>query len=448
MLLSTRKLLDRSFSALGFISIAFMALTLVALLAPIFIQGTGAFVFRGTVEHRRFLLERFGRGDKPQIELQVQAANEARRPVYDYIAQYEKEISNLPSSKRGEARKELKGIKDSIATLLGPKPGDPVPVLPRDQYGQTRWDRTLIKVHEVLYQEDYDYSAGKGMGVKRQVPRAELYKATALAPLFPYVEAHLKDMLQPTLTFYSGFLLDEPVDSNMFGGIWPAVLGTFYLTLGAMLFAGPMGIIAAIYFVEYAGDNRLISLLRVCVSTLAGVPSIVFGLFGLAFFINTMHVSSSKSVLAGALTLALLVLPTVIRSAEEAIKSVPRTYREASLALGAGKWRTIISVVVPAALPGILTGVILSMGRAAGETAPIIFTAVVSMGSPLKIWQIFDHPTPALPWNIYNLCTEHQQVDAIRHVQYGMVLTLVLLVLLLNIVAVFLRARIAKKLRG
>ncbi len=124
------------------------------------------------------------------------------------------------------------------------------------------------------------------------------------------------------------------------------------------------------------------------------------------------------------------------------------TYKEAALSLGASKWRTILTVILPAALPGILTGIIISMGRAAGETAPIIFTAAVSVGKPLAIWQTISQPTPALPWNIYNLATEHQAVDEIRHVQYGMVLTLVALVLLLNLAAIILRARISKKLRG
>jgi phosphate transport system permease protein len=178
------------------------------------------------------------------------------------------------------------------------------------------------------------------------------------------------------------------------------------------------------------------------------VPSIVFGLFGLAFFINTIRISSSKSVLAGSLTLALLVLPTVIRASEEAIRSVPHTYKEAALSVGASKWRTIATVILPAALPGILTGTIISMGRAAGETAPIIFTAAVTVGKPLKLWQTLSQPTPALPWNIYNLATEHEAVEEIRHVQYGMVLTLLLVVMALNVAAIVLRARISRRLKG
>ena len=189
-------------------------------------------------------------------------------------------------------------------------------------------------------------------------------------------------------------------------------------------------------------------MLRTCISTLAGVPSIVFGLFGLALFINTLKVSDSKSVLAGALTLALMILPTIIRASEEAIRAVPATYKEAALSLGAGRWHAVRTIILPAALPGILTGTVISMGRAAGETAPIIFTAAVSVGKPLALWQVFTQPTPALSWNIYNLATEHEAVDEIRHVQYGLVLILVSLVLILNLAAIFLRARISKRLRG
>jgi phosphate transport system permease protein len=209
-----------------------------------------------------------------------------------------------------------------------------------------------------------------------------------------------------------------------------------------------MGVLAAIYLTEYARQNRFNSILRTCISTLAGVPSIVFGLFGLAFFINTLRVSESKSVLAGALTLALLVLPTVIRASEEAIRAVPHTYREAALSLGASKWHTVVTVILPAALPGILTGIVISMGRAAGETAPIIFTAAVSVGAPLALVETLSQPTPALSWNVYNLATEHQKVDELRHVQYGMVATLVAVVLLLNLAAIALRARVSRKLRG
>ena len=286
------------------------------------------------------------------------------------------------------------------------------------------------------------------MGVLVERPRVEEYRGTALEDIFPYLENNIESMMLPKWTFYWQFLTDKSKDAHIFGGIWPEVLGTIYLTLGAMLFALPLGIIAAIYLCEYSKDGKIISLIRICISTLAGVPSIVFGLFGLAFFLNTIQVSESKSVLAGALTLSLLILPTIIRSSEEAIMAVPRSYKEGALGLGASRWKTVVTIILPAALPGILTGTVISMGRAAGETAPIIFTAAVSVGAPITLLGTLTDPTPALPWNIYNLCTEHEAVDEIRHVQYGMVFTLVTIVLLLNLVAITMRARISKKLRG
>jgi len=448
MRLSTRKILNRAFSGLGFFSIFLMALSLLVILLPIFVRGFGAFVFQGTVEHRRLMLEKFGRGNRAKVEAEIGQARQARRPVYEIIARFEEELKAMPSAQRRAYRGALEEVQASIDELLGPRPGEPVPVLVRKQYGQTRWDRARTKAQAVLFAETWDYSDPSRPGVKVFVPRVEEFRGTSLEPLFPYVEKNLEPMLLPRRTFYWRFLFDRSFDAHFFGGIWPEVLGTFYLTFGAMLFAVPMGVISAVYLVEYAGEGRLISLLRTFISTLAGVPSIVFGLFGLAFFINTIHLSESKSVLVGSLTLAILVLPVVIRASEEAIRAVPRTYKEASLSLGASRWRTMVKVILPAALPGILTGIVISMGRAAGETAPIIFTAAVSVGRPLQLWQTLNQPTPALPWNIYNLATEHEAVDEIRHVQYGMVLTLVALVLLLNLAAILLRARISKKLRG
>lgn len=448
MELRSRKLLDRAFSGLGVFSIVLLAAALLVILGPIFVRGSRAFVFRGTVEHRRLMLEKFNRGNRTRIEEDVAEANRARQPVFDMLAHFDEELQSLEFAERQKYRDPLRELKELLRELLGPPPGEPRPVLMRDQYGQTRWDRAQVTLHHLLNIEQYDYSDPTKMGRKYLVPRVEDFKGTSLQPLFGYVEKNAEKMLRPRWTVYWRFLLDESRDAHFFGGIWPEMLGTFYLTVGAMVFAVPMGVIAAIYLTEYASQGRLISLLRTCISTLAGVPSIVFGLFGLAFFITTIHVSSSKSVLAGALTLAFLVLPTVIRASEEAIRAVPMTYKEAALSLGASKWRTVVTVILPAALPGILTGIVISMGRAAGETAPIIFTAAVSVGKPLKVWQTLSQPTPALPWNIYNLATEHEAVDEIRHVQYGMVLTLVALVLLLNIAAILLRAKVSKKLKG
>jgi phosphate transport system permease protein len=412
------------------------------------VRGMRAFLFRGTIEYRRLMLEQFERGDRDEIECEWSDARKARAPVYRMLARFENEISALDAPSRRDYRAKLKELKEMVRTLFGPFPGESQPALLREQYGQTRWDRARIKLDDILYAERWDYSNPREMGKKVRMARREEFRGTSLEPLFPLLQQNAKRMLLPRLTFYWRFLLDESRDSHFYGGIWPEVLGTLYLTIGAMIFAVPLGIMAAIYLSEFAGPGRAVSLLRTFVSTLAGVPSIVFGLFGLAFFINALHLSRSKSILAGAATLSLLILPTIIRASEEAIRAVPGTYKEAGLSLGATHWHTVLTVILPAALPGILTGIIISMGRAAGETAPIIFTAAVSVGRPLKLWETLAQPTPALPWNIYNLATEHEAVNEIRHVQFGMVLTLVALVLVLNLTAILLRARISKKMRG
>jgi len=448
MRIGTRALFDRSFTFVSVVSIAFMSAALLVLLGPIFVKGSSAFVFRATIEHRELMLDRFDRGNRDALAAERARTDAARAPVFEALRAFEAQLDTAGADFRRAHRGDFNELADLVRELLGPAPGEEEPVLMRGQYGQTRWDRARIKLRAILFVEDYDYSDPSKMGVKVLRPRVERFRGTSLEPAFAELEGGAGDMLLPRLTWYWRFLFDGSFDSHFFGGIWPEMLGTIYLVIGAMLFAVPLGVATAIYLAEYAGESHFVSILRTCISSLAGVPSIVFGLFGLAFFINTVHVSPSKSVLAGALTLALLVLPTVIRASEEAIKAVPLTYKEASMSLGASRWRTILTVILPAALPGVLTSIIISMGRAAGETAPIIFTAAVSVGQPLAVWQTLAQPTPALPWNIYNLATEHQAIDEIRHVQYGMVLTLVALVLILNLTAILLRARISKKLRG
>tara|TARA_B100000161_G_C33555933_1_gene417860 strand:- start:1639 stop:2985 length:1347 start_codon:yes stop_codon:yes gene_type:complete len=448
MNLSTRKLLDKSFSGLGLSSIALMGITLVLILAPIIWNGSKAYIFKGTIEHRKVMFDHFDRGNYDKLANEKSDVNTTRNFIYQSLDNFDEELKLMDSSERRKYRSEYREFKKQIKELLGPSPTDRKPVLIRQQYGQNRWDRTLIKLHEILYIQEWDYSNPDSMGELVERPRIEEYRGTALEAIFPYLENNIESMMLPKWTFYWQFLTDKSKDAHIFGGIWPEVLGTIYLTLGAMLFALPLGIIAAIYLCEYSKDGKIISLIRICISTLAGVPSIVFGLFGLAFFLNTIQVSESKSVLAGALTLSLLILPTIIRSSEEAIMAVPRSYKEGALGLGASRWKTVVTIILPAALPGILTGTVISMGRAAGETAPIIFTAAVSVGAPITLLGTLTDPTPALPWNIYNLCTEHEAVDEIRHVQYGMVFTLVAIVLLLNLVAITMRAKISKKLRG
>ncbi len=451
MQLRTRKVVDRAFTGLGVFSIGLVAATLIVLLGPIVVRGLGAFFFSATIEHRRVQLDVFGHGDATAIDGEWIAVQAARQPVYDAMTAFE---NQLETQFRGRERREYRELyaefKDALRELFGPLPGEKEPQLLRNQYGPTRWDRAQVKAHHVLYREEWDYSDPTKMGVAIDVPRIDDFRGTALEPAFAYLAqpANLQATMAPQFTFYWRFLTNDSEDAHFFGGIWGEVLGTLYLTIGAILFAVPMGVISAIYLVEYAGENWVISMLRTCISTLAGVPSIVFGLFGLAFFINTMHVSQSPSVLAGSLTLALLILPVVIRASEEAIKAVPHTYKEAALSVGASRWRTIVTVILPAALPGILTGIVISMGRAAGETAPIIFTAAVAAYHVITPVETLTHPTRALPWGVYNLCSEHPEAGELRHVQYGMVLTLVALVLMLNGAAIIMRARIARKLTG
>lgn len=448
MNLGTRKMLDRSFTAVGLGSILLMGLAILIVLTPIIYNGVGAVFFTSTVEHRKMLHEEFGKGDAETLALQVAESEAARNKAYAMLAAFQEELDTMEFAESREYSYQFDQVKHALRELLGPLPGDAPAMLTRFHYGQTRWEKAEEKLHELLFEKKWDYSDPSVMAKEYYVSRAVSFEGTSLVPLFGYVEEHIEAMLLPEFTIYTGFLTDRSVDAHIFGGIWPEIQGTIFLAVGAMLFAFPLGVVAAIYFTEYAKDGFFTSLLRSANSTLAGVPSIVFGLFGLAFFINTLKVSESKSVLAGSLTLAIMVLPTIIRAAEEAILAVPKTYKEASLGLGSTKWNTIVTVILPAALPGIITGGIISLGRAAGETAPIIFTAAVSVGSAIGIADVLNAPTPALSWNIYNLASEHEAAAEIRHVQYGMVLALVSIVLLLNLSAILLRARISKKLKG
>lgn len=450
MTLHTRTILNQACTILGYLSIAFMVAVLFIILGPIFVKGAGAYLFRATIEHRRVEHQVFGRGDESALQAEEVRLREYKEHLVHRLESFKEELREMESARARVLRNEVKAMDGPLRALFGPLPGDSEPVMMRGNYGETRWDRALVQLESIHFRTEWDYSDPSRAGVMVKSPRHKLFAGTGLESIFTgeLSEEKVAAVLQPRMTLYWRFVTDESYDAHFFGGIWPELLGTIYLTIGAMLFALPMGILAAIYLAEYASDNFLIGFIRSCISTLAGVPSIVFGLFGLAFFINAIGISPSKSVLAGSLTLALLILPTIIRSAEEAIKAVPRTYKEAAMGLGASRWRTIVSVIIPAALPGILTGVVISMGRAAGETAPIIFTAAVSMGTVPGLTELAREATPALPWNIYNLCSEHEAVDQIRHVQFGMVAALVGLILVLNAGAIVLRARVARKLRA
>ena len=239
------------------------------------------------------------------------------------------------------------------------------------------------------------------------------------------------------------FLTQPPVDSMTKGGILPCIVGTLYLSIGAILIAMPIGVASAIYLNEYARPGPLIRVIRLGINNLAGIPSIVFGLFGLAFFV--VWLKMGVSIIAGSLTLAAMTLPVIIGSTEEALRAVPDTYREASLGLGATKWQTIYRVVLPTALPGILTGTILGISRAAGETAPIMFTAAVFFTPSLPV-SIFDE-VMALPYHIYVLATAGTEIEATRHLQYGTALVLIFLVLGMNLIAIIYRFRLRKRMQ-
>jgi phosphate transport system permease protein len=240
------------------------------------------------------------------------------------------------------------------------------------------------------------------------------------------------------------FLSTNPREGMTAGGVFPAIFGTVVLTLLMTLAAVPAGVATAIYLTEYASKRSLLArLVRVCVANLAGVPSIVFGLFGLGLFVLFFHCGAS--ILAGSLTLACMVLPTIIVASEEALRAVPLAFREGSLALGATKWQSIWTNVLPYSLPGMLTGSILAVGRAAGETAPILLT-VAAFFLPKLPSSVFDQ-VMALPYNLYILATQHPNADKVRPLQYGTALTLVALVLAVNLAAIILRSRIRKKYR-
>jgi len=236
------------------------------------------------------------------------------------------------------------------------------------------------------------------------------------------------------------FLTQAPTNSMTQGGILPCIVGTIYLSIGAMLIAFPLGTASAIYLNEYARQGKMLRVIRFGINNLAGVPSVVFGLFGLALFVTWMQMG--VSILAGALTLGFLTLPVIIGTAEEALRAVPATYREASLALGASKWQTIYRVVLPAALPSMLTGGILALSRAAGETAAIMFTAAVFFTKKMPD-SIFDK-VMALPYHIYVLATAGTDIEQTRHLQYGTALVLIFLVLGMNLAAIVYRSKLRK----
>ncbi|MBN1457076.1 MAG: phosphate ABC transporter permease PstA [Sedimentisphaerales bacterium] len=384
-----------------------------------------------------------------QYRLDKNLVDTAAAEFFTLAEDFLQSVENIDLGKRQQYAGSLKQVEDGILRLLGPEPGNPVPALTMDRYGATRWDMAQRLLDNVLWSEQWiEKQAGQPL-VKVRVSRAEEFAGTKLEPLFGYVEDNLEGMLKPEFKFYWQYFIDDSTPGHYFGGVGPEILGTLLLTLLAMLFVFPLGVISAAYLVECASDNAAVRMIRMCINTLAGVPSIVFGLFGLAFFvlffIPFFGGPSKPCILAASLTLAVLTLPVMIRASEEAIRSVPQTYKEASLGLGASRFRTFVKVTLPAALPGILTGVILSISRVAGETAPILFTGAVALGPLPK--SLFD-PSRTLSYGSYDIAVGDRLAMMVPHNQYGMVVTLVLLILCLNTIAIVLRARAFRRLRG
>lgn len=232
------------------------------------------------------------------------------------------------------------------------------------------------------------------------------------------------------------FIFSMPKEGMTQGGIFPAIVGTICLMIGSMLFAFPIGVMSAIYLNEFLLPGKLKTFINLMTDNLAGIPSIVFGLFGMALFVNKLHFGDS--ILAGSLTLGLLVLPIIIRTTETALKSIDDTYRQASYAMGASKLYTIKNVVIPMAMPNIITGLILGMGRVSGETAPILFT-VAAYFLPQLPDSIYDQ-VMALPYHLYVLATSGTDIESSRPMAYGTALVLIFIVLICNLTANFIRS--------
>ena len=234
------------------------------------------------------------------------------------------------------------------------------------------------------------------------------------------------------------FILGQPINNGAAGGILPFIISTVYVTFVALVVATPLGIGGAVYLAEYAGENALVKAIRFGSEILASIPSIVFGLFGFAFFV--VYLGFGFSVLSGGLTLAFMAMPTILRTSEVAIESVPKSYSEGSMALGASKWQTIYQVILPAAVPGIITGIILGMARAIEETAAILYTVGAAITAPVSI---FD-PAQPLPLHLYTLATEGISMPY----AYGTAAILVVLILIITIVTNALVDRYTKKMMG
>ncbi len=261
----------------------------------------------------------------------------------------------------------------------------------------------------------------------------------AVATVIPIVGTVIFILFQGGSAISWEFLTGFPYDGMRSGGILPAIIGTLYLTIGTAIFSVPLGIAAAIYLSEYAKDTPLTRIIRLAIINLAGIPSVVYGLFGLGLFV--LFLQFGTSILAASLTLSIMTLPVIISTAEEALRSVPQSFRTVSISLGATRWQTIRRIVLKEALPGILTGVILGLERAAGETAPILFT-----GAAFFLPQLPQTPfdaTMALPYHLFVISTQVPEMPI--QIQYGTALVLLVFVLTMNVIATIIRSRARAK---
>jgi phosphate transport system permease protein len=266
-----------------------------------------------------------------------------------------------------------------------------------------------------------------------------LLTLVALVTVIPIIAVFVYIAKQGAPAISWEFLTTMPHDGMRAGGILPAIVGTFSLTLGTAIFSVPLGVAAAIYLSEYARENWLTRIIRIAIINLAGIPSVVYGLFGLGLFV--IFLKFGTSILAASLTLSIMTLPVIISAAEEALRAVPQAFRTVSISLGGTRWQTIRRIVLPQALPGILTGVILGLERAAGETAPILFTGAAFFlprlpHSPLDA-------TMALPYHLFVISTQVPEMPI--QIQYGTALVLIVFVLVMNLTATFIRSRARAK---
>lgn len=260
-------------------------------------------------------------------------------------------------------------------------------------------------------------------------------RIVAIIAVLPIIAIIAFIVYQGTSAISWEFITGFPSNGMRSGGIWPAIVGTFFLTMGCAILVTPVGIGAAVYLAEYAPDNRWTQSIRIAIISLAGIPSVVYGLFGLGLFVIFFNLGIS--IIAGAFTLAIMTLPVIITTTEEALRAVPQSFRVVSISVGATQWQTIRRIVLPQALPGILTGVILGLERAAGETAPILFTAAVFYLPKLPSSAL--DPTMALPYHLYVISTQVPGMSPT--IQYGTALVLLVFVLGMNLLATVIRSR-------